>query len=101
MLNIPLLNEGILQPVKCSVLLSTNSSEHKNETPLHRANVHECPKSRIEYIKMLPEFKKVGPYFTENITVTEETVCACENCTLKILSPKQIDGNAKITSRVV
>lgn len=102
MLNIPLLNEVILQPVKCSVLLSANSSEHKNETPLHRANVHECPKSRIEYIKICYQnLKNFGPYFTKNIIMTEETVCAYENCTLKILSPKQIEGNAKITSRAV
>jgi hypothetical protein len=92
----------ILQPVKCSVLLSTNSSEHKNEAPLHRTNVHECMKSRKEYIKICYQnLKNVGPYFTESIIVTEETVCSYENCTLKMLSPKQIEGDAKITSRAV
>jgi len=104
MLNIPLLNEEILQPVKCSVLLSTNPSEHKTVTPLHSANVHECMQSRIkEYIKICYQnLKHIGPYFTKNMIVTEETVCAYEDCTLKNLSSKQIEGDdAKITYRAV
>jgi hypothetical protein len=30
--------------------------------------------------------------------VTEETVCAYENCNLKMLNPKHIECGAKITS---
>jgi hypothetical protein len=59
-------------------------------------------KSWREYIKICYQnLKNAGPYFTENIIVTEETACAYENCTLKVLSAKQIEGNAKITSRAV
>jgi hypothetical protein len=60
-------------------------------------------KSRIkEYIKICYQnLKNVGPYFTKNIIVTEEPVCAYENCTLKMLSPQKIEGGAKITSTAV
>jgi hypothetical protein len=41
--------------------------------------------SRIkEYIKICYQnLKQTGPYFTKNMIMTEETVCAYEDCTLK------------------